>query len=639
MIRLLGLQLARAGRVLLDNASQSIEAGQRVAILGPNGCGKSTLFDALMTGDAIEQGSIDRPAGWRVICLEQQVLAGESPAWLQVFEADPELYAAYRATQEAKPSDDDAQANAELAWHEAQGPAAIARCKQLLAGLGFSVEQIESSVQALSGGWRMRVNLARALFAPSELLLLDEPTNHLDLDAILWLERWLLRYEGTVMVISHDREFIDRVAQISLAFESGQMVRYGGGYSQMESTRVQRLMEQQRKVQKTEQKAAALQTFIDRFRAKATKARQVQSRIKALEKLQTSAVLAQHSGAPSITLAQVGHCPDPLINLVDAQIGYQQPLLSAVEVQLRKGARVGVLGRNGAGKSTLIKSLIGELAILDGELTRANSLRVGYFAQNAIEGLAPDDTPLQLMQRMDPAAKESHLRDLLGGWGFPGPMAISPVGPFSGGEKSRLVLCMIAYRKPQLLVLDEPTNHLDAQSRDALTEALAQFDGALLLVSHDRFLINACTDQLMLVQQGGVSWFEGSMQDYLEQQDDTRTNTQPERTEGGNPANRKLLRQQAAQQRALAAKLTAGLDTRLKALDRELKATQTAIEALDRELIDPAVLADSNAVSDLVRKRAQQVQSLARIEDDWLGLSLERERLLNQPELQSSTEA
>jgi ATP-binding cassette subfamily F protein 3 len=641
MIRLQQLQLARGGRVLLDKATVTVDVGHRAAILGANGCGKSTLFEAIMSGDAIEAGRIDVPASWRTVRLEQEPPSGTQAAWRRVFAADPDLdrlLSAIEAHASIDAADLDAsQAELQSHWHDANGPAQIARAKQLLAGLGFAPGAIEGGLEALSGGWRMRVNLARALFAPSELLLLDEPTNHLDLEAIVWLERWLIRYPGTVLVISHDREFIDRVAQLSLAFEGTALVRYSGGVSQAEAARVQRLMEQQRHAARQASTAAHLERFIARFRAQATKARQVQSRIKALEKLQTTSQLIDRGASLDFELAAVGHAPDPLVQIEQAVLGYPEaPVLSNVTLQLRQGARLGILGRNGAGKSTLVRSLVGELPLISGDMFRASQLRVGYFAQDAIERLSPQDTAIQLLGRVLPKAREQELRDRLGRWGFAGELATTAVGPRSGGEKSRLVLCLIAALEPHLLVLDEPTNHLDAASRDALTQALAAFDGAVVLVSHDRHLLNACAETLVVVREGQVCAFEGSVQDYL---DGTLAASSPEpapsgegriEQEVGAGANRKAARREAAAQRQALAKATSHVDKALQTIERELQMMQAELNALDAQLTDPEVLGDSSKVSSLMRRRAQIAQDIETAENQWFALTEQREAIIGE---------
>src|SRR5690606_27963437 len=496
MIRLRGLGLARGGKTLLADADAAIAPGEKIALIGPNGSGKTSLLRALAGEIVIDAGEIDRPP-MRIVRLEQGLPGGGLPAWRHVIDSDAVLREARAALEDALAADDGhAIAEAHAAIAEAGGLDAEARARSLLDGLGFEPAQADAPVETLSGGWRMRLNLAQALFVPSDLLLLDEPTNHLDLDAILWLERWLARYEGSCLIVSHDRDFLDAVVRSTLSIEDCRLVRYTGGYSACERQRAERQALAERSFRRDSERAAHLQRFIDRFRAKASKARQVQSRVKALERLSLAAPLRAASGL-DFSFPDAGECPDPLLLAEGLGAGYDTMLLHDIDLAIERGARIGLLGRNGAGKTTLIRTLTGELPPLAGSIQRAASARVGYFAQQGVERLRSDDSPLAHMARVAPQAREAELRGFLGRFGFRGEDALRPIGPMSGGEKARVLLAELVHGKPQLLVLDEPTNHLDATARDALTEALAEFDGALLLVSHDRYLLRASVDRFI----------------------------------------------------------------------------------------------------------------------------------------------
>jgi ATP-binding cassette subfamily F protein 3 len=639
MIRLRRIGLSRGGRALLSAADASIAPGERVALLGPNGCGKSTLLGAIAGDVSLDAGEIDMPA-LRIVRLEQQVPIGPLPAWRFVEQADTALQRARDALAAAAPDDGEAVAAAHDALDLAGDASSHARVKELLAGLGFSEADALQPVDALSGGWRMRLNLARALFVPSDLLLLDEPTNHLDLDAIVWFERWLLRYPGTVIVISHDRDFIDRVAQATLAVENLQLVRYAGGYSACELQRAQRAAQQQRAQAGQQAQIARLSAFIDRFRAQATKARQVQSRIKALEKMVRVAPL-RAARAASFTLPDPGDSPDPLIVAAGLDAGYGTTVvLRGASLTIERGARIGLLGRNGAGKTTLVRTLVGELPALGGECRIARSLRVGYFAQHGVESLRDDDTPLAFFQRATPQARESALRDELGRYGFAGDDALRPIGPMSGGEKARLLLASIVRGAPHLLVLDEPTNHLDAATRDALTDALADFEGALLLVSHDRYLLRASVDRFTLVHDGRVEAFDGDLDDYLAwlQRGEARAASQApaavvagatSAAAGGTAgrADRRDERRAAAEKRARLAERVRPLLREIAQAETRLAAIDARIADIERELADPRAWDDPTRMAAAGRERQSLTDEKEALETRWLELAERREEL------------
>jgi len=659
MIRLRGVSLSRGGRTLIAEATLSISPGERIALIGANGSGKTTLLSALAGDLSPDRGDIDQP--WRkVIRLEQSLPSSALPAWRYVVDSDPELVAARAELAAAEASHDGlALAHAHDRWNEVDGHSAEARCRALLAGLGFSDADAEQPVDALSGGWRMRLNLARALFGPSELLLLDEPTNHLDLDAVLWLERWLLRYQGTALIVSHDRDFLDKVATASLHIDDGRIVRYAGGYSEFERLRALHAQQAERKRAADAARVAHLQSFIERFRAKATKARQAQSRIKALEKIAIAAPIRALRGV-EFTLHEVGDCPDPLLVAEDLDAGYgDTAILHRVNLTVRRGARIGVLGRNGAGKSTLIRTLVGELPPLAGSVRPSRAIRIGYFAQQGIDRLRPAESPLWHLQHIDPQAREQALRDRLGSFGFSGEDATRPVGPMSGGEKARLSLALMLHHEPQLLVLDEPTNHLDAQTRDALADALADFDGALLLVSHDRYLLRATVDTLLVVRDGGLQEFDGDLDDYAEWllksrpgAEATRRDADASRSPDGAalghapgaggaairpedraevPVDRREARRLAAERRARLAALLGPVERRMHALEERLAQAEARLADLDRVLADPALYDDGARAAELTRERGQLARQRDEIEHDWLEAAAERDRLAGAP--------
>ncbi|MEN9763228.1 MAG: hypothetical protein RI906_3054 [Pseudomonadota bacterium] len=657
--------------MLLREAEANISPGERVALVGHNGSGKTSLLSIFVGEQFPDGGSLEQPLR-RVTRLEQGLPQGDDPAWRYLVLADPELTAARRALEHAEAQGEQADglaiAHAHQAWLEAGGPSAEARAKALLHGLGFSEHDADRSVDELSGGWRMRLNLARALFSPCDLLLLDEPTNHLDLDAIVWLERWLARQDLTLIVVSHDRDFLDRVARVTLHIDEGKLVRYAGGYSEFERQRAERAAQAVARQATQAQRIADLERFINRFRAQANRARQVQSRIKALERIAQVAPIRALRGV-DITLPPVDDCPDPLMRVQALSAGYNgKPVVSRVDLTVARGARIGVLGRNGAGKSTIIQTLVGELEALSGELVRARTLRIGYFAQEAVSDLRDEDSPLAHLSRKAPLAREQVLRDHLARFGFGGEDAMRPAGPMSGGEKARLVLALLLWDAPHLLVLDEPTNHLDAQTRDALAEALAQFEGALILVSHDRYLLRATVDQLMLIDAGQARLFDGDLDDYTSwlmkrpsaleaQAPATGPATESERASplGSVPAqsaartpvqeangaervglapstDRRSERREAAQRRAELAALTRPIDQQISVLDRTLASLQQSLQSVDASLTDPNLyqaIDSGPRVANLSREQARLQRELAEAEERWLSLQMERESLLS----------
>ena len=532
MITLKNVTLRRSAKVLLDGATVTINPGEKVGLVGRNGAGKSSLF-ALINGALHEDGGdFSMPQTWRLAQVAQEMPETDQSATAFVIEGDTALTAAQNEVDAAEASGDgERMAHAYMDLHDAGSHDAEARAQALILGLGFKTTELNNPVNSFSGGWRMRLQLARALMCPSDLLLLDEPTNHLDLDALVWLEAWLKRYDGTMIVISHDREFLDAITNVTLLIDNGTLTRYGGNYSTFEETRAQQIELQQNAYVKQQDKIAHLQKFIDRFKAKATKARQAQSRVKALERMERIAPVLT-SAEFTFEFKEPANLPNPMLVMRDAECGYPPPseapagtpptvIVRNVTKSVSAGQRIGILGANGQGKSTLVKTIARTLAPLDGIVTEGKGLSIGYFAQQELDVLSPESNPLEHMVRMARAGlpegesgREQDLRNFLGSFNFTGDMVKQPVGTMSGGEKARLVLCMIVWQRPNLLLLDEPTNHLDLTTREALAVALNEFEGTVMLVSHDRALLRSVCDEFWLVSRGGVTPFDGDLDDY-----------------------------------------------------------------------------------------------------------------------------
>jgi ATP-binding cassette, subfamily F, member 3 len=539
MIVLKNVTLRRSSKVLLDKASVTINPGEKVGLVGRNGAGKSTLF-ALLNGTLHEDGGdCSIPKHWRMGQVAQEMPETEQSATDFVIDGDTPLLAARNEVKAAEDSDDGMRmAEAYMALNDAGEHDAESRAQSLILGLGFKVSELHNPVNSFSGGWRMRLQLARALMCPSDFLLLDEPTNHLDLDAMVWLEAWLKRYQGTLIMISHDREFLDAITGVTLHIDSAKLVRYGGNYSRFEDMRAEQIALQQATAARQAEKIAHLQSFINRFKAKASKAKQAQSRVKALERMEKIApVLAEAEF--SFEFQEPQNLPNPMLSMVDVSIGYPPPeeapaeglekapptvIVRGINRSVMAGQRIGILGANGQGKSTLVKTIARDLKALAGDVTEGKGLNVGYFAQQELDVLRPQDTPLEHMTRLAREAiaagrsnvpgREQELRNFLGTFNFGGDMVKQPVGTMSGGEKARLVLCMIVWQRPNLLLLDEPTNHLDLATREALGVALNEFEGTVMLVSHDRALLRSVCDEFWLVSRGGVGPFDGDLDDY-----------------------------------------------------------------------------------------------------------------------------
>jgi len=633
MIRISNLTLICGTQPLLEGAEVAIQPGERVGLVGANGSGKTSLF-ALLRGELhADKGDAEFPAQWRVSYVAQETPALERSAVEAVIDGDATLRALEAALAAAEAANDGNRiAELHTALGEAGAYTARTRAEQLLMGLGFTVAQLAEPVASFSGGWRMRLNLAQALMCPSELLLLDEPTNHLDLDAIIWLEDWLRRYRGTLLVVSHDRDFLDAVVNAIVHIDQKKLRRYTGDYTSFERQRAQALVLAAAQQAKQARERAHLQSFVDRFRAKATKARQAQSRMKMLEKMEDLAPL--HVSAPfSFEFFEPRRAPNPLLVLEDVEAGYRgsgaggadKVVLRGVRFSLQAGERYGLLGVNGAGKSTLIKTIAGELAPLAGSAVTGKGLAIGYFAQQQVEMLRDDQSPLWHLRRLSPDAREQALRDFLGGFNFPGDMAAGPIRHFSGGEKARLALALIVWQRPNLLLLDEPTNHLDLETREALTVALAQFEGTLVLVSHDRHLLRATTDELLIVRDGGLQSFDGDLDDYRDWLLGRSVDKPAAPTPVATPrietaALRRADRREAAEARQRQSAARKPIESRLKRLETQLEKLGARKAEIDGRLADSALYeqADKEMLKSLLLDQAYLARELAQLEAEWL---------------------
>jgi ATP-binding cassette subfamily F protein 3 len=625
VITLRKVTLRRAAKLLLETADLALSPGERVGVVGPNGCGKSSLFALLRDELHPDAGDLELPPGWTIAHVAQETTALARPAIEFVIDGDERLR---RAEDELGAAERAGEGERIAAAHEAyahvDGYSARARAAALLDGLGFAPADLERGVAEFSGGWRMRLNLARALMCPSDLLLLDEPTNHLDLDAIVWLESWLAGYGGTLLLVSHDREFLDATATTIVSFEARRLRRYSGNYSAFEAQRAARLANEQALYVRQRREVARLEAFIDRFRAKATKARQAQSRLKALARMEL--IAPAHVDSPfDFHFRDFPGSPDPVLVLDDASCGYDgTAVLSGVGLTIQAGARIGLLGRNGAGKTTLIKLAAGQLAPLGGERREGKGLRIGYFAQHTLEVLRPDETPLQHLQRLDPQAREQSLRDFLGTFDFSGDMAVAPVAGLSGGERARLALALVVWQRPNLLLLDEPTNHLDLELREAVALALQEYEGAMVLVSHDRHLLRTATDLLVLVADGRVSPFDGDLEDYRDWLAARRSADRPK--PGAANSRREQKRAEAAARQARS-RTRKPLENRLRALDREIERLTQEKTALEARLASEAFYAqgDQDEVTAALREQVRLATLLEQAEGEWLQLQSELE--------------
>ena len=629
MISLRQLTLARATKVLIEDASVQIHPGQKIGLTGANGSGKSSLFALLLGELHPEAGDLFTPPGWVIAHVAQETSALDQAALEFALDGDAVLRQVEHDLAAASAADD-GHLVGELhgRFGEIDGYGARARAAELLHGLGFSDADFAKPVAAFSGGWRVRLNLAQALMSRSDLLLLDEPTNHLDLDAVIWLEGWLKSYPGTLLLISHDRDFLDAVATHIVHIESRILKLYIGGYSDFERQRAAQLAVQQSMFEKQQRERAHLESFVERFRAKATKARQAQSRIKALARMED--VSAAHVDSPfTFRFREPANAPDPLLDLREASVGYgAQPILSNLELTLRPGERIGLLGRNGAGKSTLIKLLAGEIELLAGTRSEGKGLSIGYFAQHQLEQLRTDESPIQHMLRLAPQTREQELRDFLGGFDFRGDMAQTPCGPFSGGEKSRLALALLIWQRPNLLLLDEPTNHLDMEMRHALNLALQEFDGGVVLVSHDRSLLRATCDRFLLVADGGAPAFDGDLDDYRDWLNQQRI---LQSAANANPDKVIRREQRAASQadRQVTLAKRRPLVKELAQLEQQLAVWQNEKIGLNERLADTALYeaTQRDALQSLLKHQGALLQTIENAEERWLELQEALEQL------------
>jgi len=664
MIRLQQLSLMRGTKPLFVQVDLTLNPGDKIGLIGANGTGKSTLFAMLRDEIHPDQGSIDFPRNWRVAHVAQETPALDRSALDYAIDGDFTLRKLEAELESIEQQVDDAEYGNRIGeihsmLADADAYTVRSRAEQLLHGLGFSAEQTAQSVSSFSGGWRMRLNLAQALMCPSDLLLLDEPTNHLDLDAILWLEDWLKRYSGTLVIISHDRDFLDGVVNVIAHIDDKKIKRYSGNYSSFERQRAAQMILAAGMIEKQQRKQAHLQSYIDRFKAQATKAKQAQSRIKALARMEELAPL-RAAAEFSFEFREPLRAPNPLLTLDHAAIGYrntedstEKQIASGINFSLQTGQRIGLLGVNGAGKSTFIKTIAGELAVLHGESQLGKGLVIGYFAQHQLEMLRHDESPLWHLARIAPTTREQELRNFLGSFNFPGDMVTSSIAPFSGGEKARLALALIVWQRPNLLLLDEPTNHLDLETREALTDALAQFEGTLVLVSHDRHLLRATTDQFLIVANGALSPFDGDLDDYrdwlfktkLDSKAVSRNTALPEtkqtkektpekkfeaqQPESVNPAERKEQKRIEADQRQKIAALRKPLEIRIKRLEEQIEKLNLKKSNVENILTQADIYEAHRKVElqSLLSDQAYCSKELAEIEETWMSLQEELERL------------
>lgn len=665
MIRFIQVSLMRGIKPLLEQVDVTLNPGDKIGLIGANGAGKSSLF-AMMRGELHpDQGEIDFPAKWRVAYVAQETPPLDRAALDYAIDGDVTLrkLEAELARLEAEPeSSENGIAIGEIysALADADAYTVQSRGEQLLLGLGFSIDQMQQPVASFSGGWRMRLNLAQALMCPSDLLLLDEPTNHLDLDAIIWLEDWLKRYAGTLLIISHDRDFLDEVVNVVVHIDERKLKRYSGNYSSFERQRAAQMILAAGALEKQQRKRAHLESFVNRFKAQASKARQAQSRMKALAKMEELAPL-RAAAEFSFEFREPLSAPNPLLVMENVDAGYKieddatgeithKTIVNKIKFSLQIGQRIGLLGVNGAGKSTLIKTIAGELSPLTGDATMGKGLNIGYFAQHQVEMLRHDESPLWHLAKIAPTVREQELRNFLGGFNFPGTMVTSSIAPFSGGEKARLALALIVWQRPNLLLLDEPTNHLDLETREALTEALAQFEGTLVVVSHDRHLLRATTDEFIIVADGKLQPFDGDLDDYKDWLFKTKLGKGTDVLPAAGKANKtdfpvtspvapptvaapvavsKDQKRQQAEDRQRLATLRKPLEQKIKRLDDQIAKRSAQKADVDAQLGESSIYEAANKakLKQLLADQSFFAKDLGQLEAEWLELQEQLEAL------------
>ena len=661
MIRFLQVSLMRGIKPLLEQVDVTLNPGDKIGLIGANGAGKSSLF-AMMRGELHpDQGEIDFPAKWRVAYVAQETPPLDRAALDYAIDGDAtlrklEAELAYLESQPETTENGIAIGNMYSALADADAYTVQSRGEQLLLGLGFTLDQMQQPVASFSGGWRMRLNLAQALMCPSDLLLLDEPTNHLDLDAIIWLEDWLKRYAGTLLIISHDRDFLDEVVNVVVHIDERKLKRYSGNYSSFERQRAAQMILAAGALEKQQRKRAHLESFVNRFKAQASKARQAQSRMKALAKMEELAPL-RAAAEFSFEFREPLSAPNPLLVMEDVDAGYKiedeatgdithKTIVNGIKFSLQIGQRIGLLGQNGAGKSTLIKTIAGELMPLTGDATMGKGLNIGYFAQHQVEMLRHDESPLWHLSKIAPTTREQELRNFLGGFNFPGNMVTASIAPFSGGEKARLALALIVWQRPNLLLLDEPTNHLDLETREALTEALAQFEGTLVVVSHDRHLLRATTDEFIIVADGKLQPFDGDLDDYKDWLFKTKLGKGTDVLPAAGKANKTDFpvvspvaaaapavpvrdKRKEAEDRQKTAALRKPIENKIKRQEEQIAKRNAQKAETDAKLGEPTIYDTANKakLKQLLADQTFFTKDLAQLEAEWLDLQDQLEKL------------
>jgi ATP-binding cassette subfamily F protein 3 len=634
MIKLHDISIQRGSKILLEQANAVFHPGQKIALIGANGSGKSSLFQLLLGQLSNDQGTLSIPSQWRIAHMAQEVAISDRNALDYIIDGDQQLRDIEAAMLRAEQQEQHERLSS---LHEQldtiDGYNAKVRAEQLMLGLGFSLSDCSKAANSFSGGWRIRLNLAQALMSPSDLLLLDEPTNHLDLDAELWLEQWLQRYQGSLLLISHDRDFIDSVCEGIVHIEHQRLRNYSGNYSAFERQRAERLAQQQASFEKQQRRKQEINDFVSRFRAKATKAKQAQSRLKELARMEE--IAPAHVDSPfSFGFPEPDKFSDPLLNISHGQLGYPpaansqtelQPVVSNVKLSIHPGSRIGLLGTNGAGKSTLIKSLSGEIELLGGERVQGENLQLGYFSQHQMEALDLDASPILHLQRLSPKSREQEIRNFLGGFNFHGDMALGTIRNFSGGEKARLALAIVVWQKPNLLLLDEPTNHLDLEMCHALTIALQAFEGAVIVVSHDRHLLRNTVDEFLLIANGKAELFDGDMDDYsrwlMAQPKDSHAAGDDKDKAGS----RKEQRQQAAELR----KQLNPINNAIRKVEQQMAKTETALNDAEHKLADSDLYLEKNKneLQKLLQQQSLLKQNHQQQEEQWFALNDQLETL------------